>query len=70
MPQYTDPRKLLEDLLLWLEAIRSIWPSFENRMANKERRVRLRHQRRKISDEELAIELKAIEQKRAAKASR
>lgn len=67
MPQYDDPRKLLTDLLLWIEAIKDWLPDFETRMANRERRYRLRHAEGKISTERLEIELEAIRQKRAAR---
>jgi len=69
-PMYNDPRVLLTDLILWINAIRDWIPDFEQRMINRERRFRLRHTNGKITDERLAIELEAIEQRRAAKASK
>lgn len=64
MPNYNDPRELITDLILWFGAIRDVWPSFETRMINRERRFRLRYAEGKITAERLSIELDAIRQKR------
>ena len=67
MPKYDNIFLFLRDIQLWLETIRDWVPDFETRMVNRERRFRRRHLEGKISDERLAIELHAIEQKRATR---
>jgi len=67
---YDDPRVLLTDLILWINAIRDWIPDFEHRMINREKRYRRRHEEGKITRQRLDIELRAIEQRKAAKASK
>ena len=57
----------LQYLFLIVDALQDLFPSFEQRLANREGRVRRRHQEGKISDERLQVELDIITQKREAR---
>jgi hypothetical protein len=70
MPKYDNPIVLLNDLILWFNAIKDWLPSFHQRMINRERRLRLRHAEGNITDKRLDIELKAIKQRKAAKGTK
>lgn len=69
MPPFDNPFTLITALISWADSISDWLPTFEQRMANRERRKRLQHAKGKISDEELEIELKAIQQKLAVRSS-
>ena len=67
MPQFDTPFQIITQLLAWADSLRDWFPDFETRMINRERRKRLQHAEGKLTDAELAIELDAIEQKRASR---
>lgn len=67
MIPYNDPRKLLSDLMFWFGAIRDVWPSFETRMINRERRMKNRYAEGKITHARLKNELEAIQARRMAR---